>query len=37
MLKKLNIGGYLNALAALLGLAGTILTIVSGMVSADNP
>lgn len=37
MLKKLNIGGYLSALAALLGLAGTILTIVSGMVSADNP
>mgnify|MGYP001031035031 FL=1 len=37
MLKKLNVGGYLNVLAALLGLAGTILTIVSGMVSADNP
>lgn len=37
MLKKLSIGGYLNALAALLGLAGTILTIVSGMVSVDNP
>lgn len=37
MLKKLSIGGYLNALAAVLGLAGTILTIVSGMVSVDNP
>ena len=37
MLKKLNVGGYLNVLAALLGLVGTILTIVSGMVSADNP
>lgn len=37
MMKKLSIGGYLTALAALLGLAGTILTIVSGTVSADNP
>lgn len=37
MLKKWNVGGYLNALAAVLGLAGTILTIVSGMVSTDNP
>ncbi len=37
MLKKLSIGGYLNALAAVLGLAGTILTIVSGMVNVDNP
>lgn len=36
-MKKLSIGGYLTALAALLGLAGTILTIVSGMVSVDNP
>lgn len=37
MLKKLNIGGYFNVLAALLGVAGTVLTIVSGMVSTDNP
>lgn len=36
MLKKLNIGGYLNVLAALLGLIGVILTIVSGTMSADN-
>lgn len=37
MLKKLSIGGYLNVLAAVLGLAGVILTVVSGTVSADNP
>ena len=36
-MKKLKIGGYLCALAAILGLVGTILTIVSGMVSVDNP
>lgn len=36
-MKKLSIGGYLTALAAILGLAGTILTVVSGKVSADNP
>lgn len=35
-MKKLNIGGYLNVLAALLGLVGTILTIVSGTMSVDN-
>lgn len=37
MLKKLSIGGYCNVLAAILGLVGVILTIVSGTVSADNP
>ncbi len=37
MLKKLSLGGYLCALAAVLGLAGAVLTIVSGFVSADNP
>lgn len=37
MMKKLSIGGYLTALAALLGLVDTILTVVSGTVSADNP
>lgn len=37
MLKKLSFGGYLCALAAILGLVGAILTIVSGTVSADNP
>lgn len=37
MLKKLNIGGYFNLLAAILGVVGTILTIVSATMSADNP
>lgn len=37
MLKKLSLGGYLCALAAVLGLVGAVLTIVSGFVSADNP
>ena len=37
MLKKLSLGGYLCALAAVLGLAGAVLTIASGFVSADNP
>lgn len=37
MLKKLSIGGYLNVLAAILGVVGVILTIVSGTISADNP
>ena len=36
-MKKLSTGGYLTAVAAVLGLAGAILTLVSGMVSADNP
>lgn len=36
-MKKLNVGGYFNLVAAILGLVGTILTIVSGVVSADNP
>lgn len=37
MLKKLSIGGYLSLLAAILGVVGTVLTIVSGTISADNP
>lgn len=37
MLKKLSIGGYCNVLAAILGVVGVVLTIVSGTVSADNP
>lgn len=37
MLKKLSIGGYCNILAAILGLVGVILTIVSGIISTDNP
>ena len=36
MLKKLSIGGYLNVLAAILGVVGVVLTIVSNTVSADN-
>ena len=36
-MKKLSIGGYCNVLAAVLGLVGVILTIVSGTMSADNP
>lgn len=36
-MKKLSIGGWFTLAAAILGLAGAILTIVSGMVSADNP
>ena len=36
-MKKLSIGGYLNILAAILGVVGTVLTIVSGVMSADNP
>lgn len=36
-MKNLKTGGYFSLVAALLGLAGTILTIVSGTVSADNP
>lgn len=37
MLKKLSVGGYMNVLAAILGVVGTILTIVSGTMSVDNP
>ena len=36
MLKKLNIGGYLNVLAAILGVAGAVLTIASSVFNADN-
>ncbi len=35
-MKKLNVGGYFNILAAILGVVGTILTIVSSTMSADN-
>lgn len=35
-MKKLSVGGYLNILAAILGVVGTILTIVSSVMSADN-
>ena len=36
MLKKLTTGGYLNVLAAVLGVVGAVLTIVSGTMSVDN-
>ena len=35
-MKKLSAGGYLNILAAILGVVGTVLTIVSSTMSADN-
>lgn len=35
-MRKLNIGAYLTALAALLGAAGLILTVVSSTMSRDN-
>ena len=36
MLKKLSFGGYLNVIAAILGVAGAVLTIVSSVFNADN-
>lgn len=37
MLKKLSVGGYFNIVAAILGLVGVVLTVVSGVISPDNP
>lgn len=36
MLKKVKFGGYLTIFAAILGVMGVVLTIISSSISADN-